>query len=101
MKPKLIRKRDGKQSYIPVVAGKTVAEFSPAEYKEYIQSLYQKEAEKPKVTLSFNKKGNPIIRVNRKPKFILVAEIAELAKEHKRESKEVLEWIQKRKIEVC
>lgn len=67
---------------IPLLSPKSFAEYSPEEYVAYVRTLYI-EPEKPPppkdFTVSVNKKGNPVFRISRKPKFLMKAEVTQIA----------------------
>lgn len=68
---------------IPLLSPRDLLSFSPAEFKEYVKSLYFKEerAKKKEVAWTVTKKGSLVIRVNRIPKVIWPHEISTIAKE--------------------
>lgn len=69
---------------IPLLSPKPFAEYSPQEYKDYVISLYrepEKAAPPAAFTVWVNKKGTPVIRFNRKEKFLTSAEVGEIAAE--------------------
>lgn len=69
---------------IPLIAPKGFAEFTSEEFKRYVESLYrepERAAPPADFTVRLNKKGTPVIRINRKPKFLTPAEVELIAKE--------------------
>jgi len=89
--------------YIPLI-GKAIWQSTPEEFRAQIDSMYidPEEGKPPKkeASLSFNKKGNPVIRIKRDPKWISPEEITEWASEHKRTEREIYIWLGKRDIKI-
>lgn len=88
---------------IPLLSKKALAEYTPEEYKAYIESLYQEpeRAAPPKeVSASLNKKGTLTIRINRDPKYITSKEVDALAEELSWTKQKTWLEVRRRKIEV-
>lgn len=69
---------------IPLLSPKALADFTPEEFYSYVKSLHiepVKAAPARDFGASVNKKGNLILRVKRKPKFLLATEVRLLAEE--------------------
>lgn len=69
---------------IPLLSPKALADYSPEEFQQYIRSLYVAPAERKipvEVSISLNKKGTPVLRISREPKFLLASEVTALAAE--------------------
>lgn len=69
---------------IPLISPKPFSEYSPEEYLTYIKSLYrepERAAPPADYSVHVNKKGTPVIRINRKPKFLTSAEVSLIAEE--------------------
>jgi hypothetical protein len=78
--------------FIPLLSGRSLSEFRPLEFLEYVKSLNGTQGHKrlakmkakksPKeFSWSLNKKGTLLLRVRRSPKFLTRAEIAQIAAE--------------------
>lgn len=68
----------------PLRSPRPYVEFSPAEWKAYVSSLYREpiRAAAPKeFTASLNKKGFLTVRINRKEKFLMLQEVYELSRD--------------------
>lgn len=79
---------------IPILSPRHLLEFTPAEYKAHVCSLYSKPVPKERKALTpyvwrLNKKGTLCLRVNRKPKWLSREEIDAIAKESKLPANEV------------
>jgi len=89
--------------FIPLLSPKPFAEFTPEEYQAYIRSLYI-EPPKPPPPADFsarlNAKGNPVITVRRKPKWLTSAEVDVIACELGLPLQQVWVLLLKRKIEL-
>ncbi len=66
----------------PLLSPKAFAEYSAEEYQAYVRSLYV-EPERPaplaEYAVRLNAKGNPVLTVRRKPKWLTSAEVASAA----------------------
>lgn len=74
------------ESWIKLLSGAHISEFTPEMYHAYIRTLYHKpepKAKKPKKTfiIKLTKTGKVSLQVRRDPKWITRAEIEQLAKE--------------------
>jgi len=88
------------EEWITLLSKKPMCDFTPAEYKEYIRTLYlkrppKKSAKAIKIKRAFswlvNKKGTLSIKVNRTPKTLTHAEVDLIAKESGKDPREV--WL--------
>lgn len=82
--------------FIPLLSPKALSEFSPAEFRSYVQSLKavpesRKKTPPKEFSWSLTKKGVLSIRVKRTPKFLRPAEITQIARESGIEER--LVWI--------
>lgn len=87
----------------PLRSPKPFAQYSPEEYKQYIESLHIKPVEKlppAEWAVRLNAKGTPVITVRRKPKWITFTEARLMSKEVKFTYQEILTQLRKKKIEV-
>lgn len=74
--------------YIPLLSVKPLNEWTPTDYKIYIESLYAKpvknktalKKEKKPFTFRLNKKGGLVLQVNRRPKWLTRDEVDGIAK---------------------
>ena len=84
--------------------GSPLQSYSPAQFREYVRSLYQKPETKESASaegISIYVGKRIIIKNKREPKYVTLKEVAALAKEYEFESTEVLlELFKKRKHEV-
>ncbi len=68
--------------HIALLSPQPFGAYSPLTYHSYVRSLYR---EPPKAvppadyTVTVNKKGTPVIRINRKPKFLWAEEVRVIA----------------------
>lgn len=88
---------------IPLLSPKPFAQFTAQEYHSYIQTLYREppKAEPPAdFTVRLNAKGNPVIRINRKPKFLTAKEIKLIAEQLGWKQQTLWLHIVKKKIEI-
>lgn len=92
-------------TWIPLLSGKPLSEFTPEDFKLHVRSLYHKPEPKraapvrtvlPKLT----PKGNISLLIRRKPQWISREEIAEAAKELSVEERLVWNYVAKKKIKV-
>lgn len=93
--------------FIPLLSGKPLREYSAAEFKAYVVSLYFKKQLKKKApkevkpfTFRLNKKGTACIRVNRKPKWLSEAEVTQISTESNIPLDLLRKKLQKSKIEI-
>lgn len=86
----------------PTIAPKSLKQFGEQEFRNYVKSLYQEpiKVEPKPYSVSINKKGNPVITVRRKPKWVSLEECEAIALKCKVLKEEVVSWMKKRKIEV-
>lgn len=69
---------------IPLLAPKPFADFSPAEFKTYVTSLYVAPPPPPvkaDYSVRLNAKGNPVLTVRREPKWLSPEEVSAAAAE--------------------
>lgn len=69
---------------IPLLSPRPFSDMTPEEYKKYIESLYiepVRAAPPADWTVTVNKKGTPVIRINRKPRYLLPSEVKVIADE--------------------
>lgn len=88
---------------IPLLAPKAFAQFTSDEFKRYVESLYcepVRVAPPADFTVRLNKKGTPVIRINRKPKFLTPAEIKVIADEISWSYQTLWLAVAKKKIEI-
>lgn len=84
-----------------LLAPKHLTEFESSDWMEYVESLYQRP--KPPKNWNFrrNDKGTPIITIrNRKPKFLMPEEFAELLEEAGMSEDELRNFLKEKKVEV-
>lgn len=92
-------------AWIPLLSGKPLKEFSPAELKAHVRALYHKPEPKRKepvrlILPKLTSKGNISLLVRRKPQWISREEITEAAKELSVEERLVWIYVAKKKIKV-
>lgn len=88
---------------IPLLSPKTFVLYSPQEYHTYIKSLYREPPKPPPpadYTVWTNAKGTPVIRINRKPKFLTSAEVTAIAADLGRTLQDTWLLVLKKKIEI-
>ena len=91
---------------IPLLSGKSLDEFTPEQFKEYVNSMYHKpepkKSTKPKkeLTWTVNLKGTLSIRIHRDPKWITSDEILTISTDTGKPYAEVHANLEKRKIEI-
>ena len=86
---------------VPLLAPKGLGEFNPEEYREYVRALKVKEPERKPYHVRMNRKGNPVIRINRKPvRFLTPGEVEQIAVELNLPSQRMWVEVKKRKITV-
>lgn len=69
---------------IPLLSPKAFADYSAAEFKEYVCSLYVAPPEPPvkaEYAVRLNKKGNLVLTVRRDPKWLSTSEVGDIASE--------------------
>jgi hypothetical protein len=87
----------------PLLSPKPLRDYSPQEYKAYIESLYIEPPKKippAEVRISLNKKGSIVLRITRSPKFVLAAEVPILAREVGLTQQALWMILRKKKIEL-
>lgn len=86
--------------WIPLLSGRDLKDFTPAEFKAYVRSLYlkrepkrtaTKKKPKPPFKWSLTRSGKISIKVNREPKFLSPEEVDLIAKESAQPANEV--WL--------
>lgn len=86
-----------------LLAPKHFTQFAATEYHEYVRSLYV-EPERPtppaECAIRLNAKGNPVITVRRKPKYLTSQEVDALASEIGWSKQDFWVHIRKKGIEV-
>lgn len=95
--------KSGMSTLIPLLSVKSLDEFTPQAYYDYIKSLYiEPEVSAPPADfrVSVNKKGTPIIRINRKPKFLTQAEVFVIARDLGWKYQTLWMHLLKKKIEI-
>lgn len=89
--------------FIPLIAPKPFADFTPAEFHAYVRSLYrepEKAAPPAEFSARLNAKGNPVITVRRKPKWLSAQEVSTIATDLGLPLQACWLMIVKRKIEI-
>lgn len=72
------------EPHIPLLSPKPFGDYSPEEFRSYVQSLHReppKAAPPTEYSVSVNKKGTVTFRIRREPKWLTSAEVSELAQE--------------------
>lgn len=98
----------GNEQFIPLLSGKPLAEFTPAEFRSHVTHLFKKwepksrapKKVKPPFLLKKAKKGHFILKINRTPKYLTPKEIDALALEHKIPLNEMWLLVKKRDISI-
>lgn len=91
---------------IPLLSGKPFSEFSAAEFKLHVKSLYHKPAPRSGVKLAKpftwtkNKKGTLVLRVNRDPQWLSEEEMKQISKESGTPLSEIFITLKKRGIKI-
>ena len=88
---------------IPLLSPKAFRDFAPAEFQDYVRSLYVAPPVPeplPEFAVRLNKKGNAVITVRREPKFLTSDEIGLLAAEAGMNLQSMWAEVRKRKIEI-
>jgi hypothetical protein len=88
---------------IPLLSPKVFSEFTPEEFRDYVTSLYQ-EPERATPPANYNvrvnRKGTPVIRVNRSPKFLTQAEVTDIAQQINWSYQKLWLHLRKKKMEI-
>lgn len=87
---------------IPLLSKKPLSDFTPAEYREYIQSLHKapEVRVKKEVLFKWTKTGRPQITIRRKPKWLTEEEFRELCRMHGLRQNELFLHLKDRGVEV-
>jgi len=91
---------------IPLLAPFSISAISAEEFKSHVLSLrfdrrrIAKKEPAPIVSISRGKKGNPVIRVRRKPKWITGEELLLISRELQLPQSDTFILLKKKKIEV-
>ncbi len=90
---------------IKLLAPKELNEFAPEEYKVYVYSMHHKPVRKNSkykktkpYSVTINKKGTLVLRVNRKPKSLTEKEINEIAEKSGRTVNDILVLVRSKDI---
>lgn len=91
-------------TFVPLLSGKSLEEFTAEEFKLYIESLFSKPEplikDKPPFTWRINKKGTLCLRVNRMPKWINQDEFESLIEQANISKDQLEKKLNKSKIEI-
>ena len=88
---------------IPLLSPKPFAEFTPADFKQYVVSLYVAPpvpTPPAEYSIRLNKKGNAVITVRRTPKFLTNTEIEAMAAECGFSIQRMWQEVRERDIEI-
>ena len=89
--------------FIPLIAPKHLSQYSPIEYFTYVRSLHrepERAAPPAEFTVSVNKKGTVVLRINRKPKYLTPSEVDKIAQQLGWKKQEAWLMIREKKVEV-
>ncbi len=88
---------------IPFLSPRAFADFTPDTFMLYIKSLYiapPVKAPPAEYSVRLNAKGNPVITIRRKPKYVTSAEVNAIAADLGQPLQSVWMILLKRKIEI-
>ena len=88
----------------PLIATKPIAEFTPAEYKLYVQSFFVRPVLSGKQAIGFSfrisDKGSYVLTLRRKLKMITKGEFDKLCSAHELDEAKFVRYLSKRKISI-